>query len=143
MAFSDWSVSIQLPEDILALIQWYRRVLEACLRRELLFSHATVSMNPFYPEGSWEPGGVVLKVSTCYTTPFHNTPPFELFAIDDTIVAVGMWSDFEQEIYFLGPTHIASTRVGERAFSPHSTIRAKRIRFGGVWVDCDLCCVVE
>jgi hypothetical protein len=131
-----------LDDDSLALIQRYRRIGEACQRREFILRHAML-------EYAWSPGvqdsrrtfmDLIVRVPTSSAVPFHNNPPWEVFSFNGQDVRIGMWEDRSNLIYLFGDDvqtwdFVRQKSIGSKLFVEYD-IRCKRIRYKKEWVTC-------
>lgn len=129
-----------LDDDCLNLIQHYRRILEACQRREHILKHATL-------EYAWSPhlkdygnmfADLIVRVPTSFAKPFHNSPPWELYSFDGLDVRIGMWEDRSNLIYLIGDDvqswdHVRHIPIGSKLFSDID-IQCKRILYKKEWM---------
>lgn len=142
---NDSKISNALPvldDDVLELIQHYRRVSEACQRRESILKHATL-------EYAWSPGtknsigtlvDLIVRVPTVSAIPFHNDPPWEIFSFNGKNVRVGMWEDRSNLIYLFAEdvqswNHVVHIPIGSKLFFKND-IRCKRLRHKKKWISC-------
>ena len=129
-----------LDDDSLSLIQHYRRILEACQRREHILKHATL-------EYAWSPHlkdyqntfmDMIVRVPTSSAVPFHNSFPWEVYSFDGLKVRIGMWEDRNNLIYLLGDdvqswNHVRNIPIGTKLFLDMD-IQCKRIRYKEEWI---------
>lgn len=130
-----------LDDDSLSLIQHYRRVLEACQRREHILKHGTL-------EYAWSPHlkkdygntfmDLIIKVPTYSAIPFHNSPPWELYSFDGLKVRIGMWEDRNNLIYLIGDdvqtwNRVRNIPIGTKLFLDMD-IKCKRIQYKKEWM---------
>lgn len=133
-----------LDDDSLEIIQRYRRILEACQRRENILKHATLAC-VWYPQitKNYKDSfmDLIVKVPTHSGIPFHNQYPWEIFSFNGKDVRVGMWEDRDNLIYLVGEDvqsweHMRNVSIGTKLFlSDH--IECKRIKYKNEWVLCN------
>ena len=117
--FSEWTQPLELPDEILDSIQWYRRILDAGACRSKILKHSVFVQK--------EQENNIFKTPTRSGVPFHNNFPFEKFDVDGRVVKVGMWCDRDDEIYIMD---------GDGLFDlSQSRIQCKRIYFQKKWYD--------
>ena len=140
----------QLPQELLDMIQYHRRLGEAYRRRERILRFASL-------EYAWAPlplpltaerdcykyhrtfHDLIIRVPTSNAIPFHNIPPWEVYEVDGTRVRVGMWEDRNNLLYVNACdiqhwNHLRAAPIGTHIFL-NSEIRCKRILYENAWVD--------
>lgn len=142
--WSAWSIQIDLPDDVLEVIQMYRRIEEAKDRRinilraaRLCVAWNTNVWKSYFLKQQSDFLDLILVVPSTSAVPFHNKHPFEVYKIDGTDVRIGMWEDRNNLIYIHGNdiqawNFIKHVSVGQKPFQ-NSKIYCKRIRFQKKW----------
>lgn len=133
-----------LDDDSLAIIQRYRRILEACQRREYILKHATLAyvwsprITKNYKDSFMD---LIVKVPSDSAIPFHNQYPWEIFSFNGIDVRIGMWEDRYNLIYLVGEDvqsweHMRNISIGTKLFL-NDDIKCKRIKYKSEWVMCN------
>ena len=131
--YEHWTETRELPDELLDLIQHYRRVLEAAERRANILKHGT---NVKFHEDFEKKVMMIMRLPTASAIPFHNVYPYEVFHIDGQLMCVGMWTDRDREIYLFPVKNNGCDMKAvfeQQPVSLHSRVQCRRIQYRNEW----------